>query len=148
MTLVVQALFITLYCKWITLLKENILLIHFLSYSNYFPGVLIFPWLFFQETTINFQHSQWPCLGDSVPSGDLEAKIIEASIGKFASIQQSMKRVRALHFPALAFIMERYIKERANSNDMHPINWRLLSQQTPIQQFIITMHNMAILLIF
>ena len=51
-------------------------------------------------------------MDDSIPSGDLEAKIIEASIGKFASIQQSMKRVRALHFPALVFIMERHIKRK------------------------------------
>ena len=51
-------------------------------------------------------------MNDSVPSGDLEAKIIEAPIGKFTSIEQSMKRVRALHFPALVFIMERHIKRK------------------------------------
>jgi hypothetical protein len=51
-------------------------------------------------------------LNDSVPSGDLEAKITEASVGKFVSTMQSMKRVRALHLAAPGLIMERHINRK------------------------------------
>ena len=50
-------------------------------------------------------------MNDSVPSGDLEAKITEASVGKFASTLQSMKKVRALHLAA-PVLMERHINRK------------------------------------